>query len=153
LKEPAVRGVAGWLPGRSSDAGRLLTEPGSVLLPETLSDELGVDGDTQLEARIGGRSATVTAVGIVRSTAAGADVPVVTDIATAQALTGRIGVLDRIDLRVDERTAARIAAELPPGTTLVPAERDTAFEQLTQAFQVNLTALGLLALVVGMFLI
>src|SRR5690606_25116599 len=40
-----------------------------------------------------------------------------------------------------------------PGTTLVPAERDTAFEQLTQAFQVNLTALGLLALVVGMFLI
>src|SRR5690606_29275372 len=88
LKEPAVRGFVGWLPGRSGDAVRLLTEPGSVLLPETLAAELGIDGDTRLAARIGGRNATVVAVGIVRSSTAGADVPVVTDIATAQTLTG-----------------------------------------------------------------
>src|SRR5690606_6268532 len=61
--------------------------------------------------------------------------------------------LDRIDLRLDEHDAERVAAALPPGTTLVPAERDPAFEQLTRAFEINLTALGLLALVVGMFLI
>src|SRR5690606_22700553 len=95
----------------------------------------------------------VVAVGIVRSASGEADVPVVTDIGTAQALTGRRGVLDRIDLRLADREAERAAAELPPGATLVPAERDAAFEQLTQAFHVNLTALGLLALVVGMFLI
>lgn len=153
LKEPIVRGFVGWVPERASDGARLLIEPGAVLLPETLAADLGVDGDTSVEARLGGRSATLLAVGTVRAAARDTDVPVVTDIATAQALTGRFGLLYRIDLRIDDDDAARVAAALPPGATLVPAERDTAFEQLTQAFQVNLTALGLLALVVGMFLI
>ncbi len=152
LKDTTVRGFAGWVPGRSSDALRLLMEPGSVLLPDALAAELRVDGDTRLDARIGGRDAVVLAVGTIRD-AVSADVPVVTDIATAQALLGRFGTLDRIDLRISDNDAARAAAALPPGTSLVPAERDTAFEQLSQAFEVNLTALGLLALVVGMFLI
>ncbi|HEX6994415.1 MAG TPA: FtsX-like permease family protein [Gammaproteobacteria bacterium] len=154
LEEPAVRGSAGWLPGRPGDAVRLLTEPRSVLLPERLAEALGAaDGDARLEARIGGRSESVRAIGTVRAASADADVPVVTDIATAQVLTGRLGTLDRIDLRLDERDAERVAAALPAGATLVAAERDTAFEQLTRAFEINLTALGLLALVVGMFLI
>jgi len=152
LKEQAVRGVVGWIPGRSGDALRLLAEPDTVLLPEPFADQLGIDGDTRLTARVGGRNATLLAVGTVRA-AAGADVPAVTDISTAQRLKGRYGVIDRIDLRIDARDVERVAAALPPGATLVPAERDEAFEQLTRAFQINLAALGLLALVVGMFLI
>ena len=153
LKEPAVRGFVGFVPGRSGDALRLLAEPGTVLLPEALAEELGLDGDTPLLVRVGGRSETVLAVGTVRAAASEADVPVVTDVSTAQRLTGRFGVLDRIDLRIGERDVERLAAALPPGATLVPAERDEAFVQLSEAFEVNLTALGLLALVVGMFLI
>ena len=153
LKDAAGRGFGGWIPSRSSDALRLLIEPGSILLPEARAEELGVAGDSRLDARIGGASHTVLAVGTVRDAGGTADVPVITDIATAQVLLGRSGVLDRIALRLSDADAARVAAALPPGATLVPAQRDTAFEQLSQAFEVNLTALGLLALVVGMFLI
>ena len=154
LEEPAVRGFVGWLPERPEDAVRLLTEPRSVLLPARLAEALGAgDGDARLEARIGGRSESVLAIGTVRAATADADVPIVTDIVTAQMLTGRVGTLDRIDLRLGDADAGRVTAALPAGATLVPAERDTAFEQLTRAFELNLTALGLLALVVGMFLI
>ena len=154
LEDAAVRGFVGWVPARPADAVRLLSEPRSVLLPEPLAEALGVaDRDTPLEARVGGRTENVVAIGTVRAAAADAEVPVVTDIATAQALTGRFGTLDRIDLRLDEQDAERVSEALPPGATLVPAERDQAFEQLTRAFELNLTALGLLALVVGMFLI
>jgi putative ABC transport system permease protein len=77
------------------------------------------------------------------------------DIATAQTLLGRGNVLDRIDLRLDEATTARaIEAWLPPGLHLRPAEaRGNAQREMTRAFRINLTAMSLLAIVVGGFLI
>ena len=81
---------------------------------------------------------------------------VLADIATAQELTGRTGRLDRIDLILpeDEGAAARSRALLPPDAQIVPvAARTGALAQMTAAFRINLTALSLLALVVGMFLI
>lgn len=48
----------------------------------------------------------------------------------------------------------RLSALLPPGAELVSASaRSGALEQMTRAFELNLTALSLLALIVGMFLI
>jgi putative ABC transport system permease protein len=42
----------------------------------------------------------------------------------------------------------------PAGTVLIPVEADdSSFNALAAAFRTNLTALGLLALIVGMFLI
>ena len=82
---------------------------------------------------------------------------ILADIATAQELTGRLGKLDRIDLIVPEDSAAllgRIEELLPPGASVRPAgARTGALEQMTAAFRTNLTALSLLALVVGLFLI
>ncbi len=47
-----------------------------------------------------------------------------------------------------------VATKLPPGAQIVPVRaRSGALEQMTAAFRINLTALSLLALVVGMFLI
>src|SRR5690606_32601719 len=73
LKEPAVRGFVGWLPGRSGDAVRLLTEPGAVLLPESL-DEIG-SRDVELRARVDGRAVTVLAGGTGRAGTPAADRP------------------------------------------------------------------------------
>jgi putative ABC transport system permease protein len=83
---------------------------------------------------------------------------VIADVATAQELTGRLGKLDRIDLILpaDQATAltSKIQAALPAGARLQPVEaRSGTIAQMTAAFRVNLTALSLLALVVGMFLI
>jgi putative ABC transport system permease protein len=81
------------------------------------------------------------------------------DIATAQEVLGKVGRIDRIDLIIPpgaegEAALARIAAVLPPGARIDPtAARTGAVNEMTAAFQLNLTALSLLALVVGMFLI
>ncbi|MDX1740581.1 MAG: FtsX-like permease family protein, partial [Rhodothermales bacterium] len=68
----------------------------------------------------------------------------------------RNGLLSRIDVVLsDDPTAeTRLRAELPTGAVLETAEsRTETLAQMTRAFDVNLRALSLLALVVGMFLI
>src|SRR4029077_6893275 len=81
------------------------------------------------------------------------------DIATAQEIFGAAGRLSRIDLIAPDDAAGhalldRIARPLPPGAELVAAgARAGTTAQMIRAFQWNLTALSLLALVVGMFLI
>jgi putative ABC transport system permease protein len=84
----------------------------------------------------------------------------IVDISTAQELFNMAGRLSHIDLIADERSEAgrvlleRIRAALPTGATIVkPSARSQSVESLTDAFRLNLTALSLLALVVGMFLI
>jgi putative ABC transport system permease protein len=94
-----------------------------------------------------------------------------TDIASAQELTGRLGLLDRIDLILPETCirrqsagpggaepgcpeARRILEILPPGANLVGVEARTGnIAEMASAFQLNLTALSLLASIVGVFLI
>ena len=63
--------------------------------------------------------------------------------------------LTRVDLVATDDEVERVAAALlPPGARVVPARAQAGtVAQLTEAFQLNLTALSLLALVVGMFLI
>ncbi len=76
------------------------------------------------------------------------------DVGAAQQVVGLGERLSRIDLILTDAEAPALAARLPAGARLAPAnaQADTV-AQLTAAFQLNLTALSLLALVVGMFLI
>lgn len=82
-----------------------------------------------------------------------------TDIATAQERFGRAGRIDGIDLILPggqrgTALAQAIAELLPAGAELLARDENyAALDRLTRAFRVNLTALGLLALLVGMFLI
>ncbi|HEX6135425.1 MAG TPA: FtsX-like permease family protein [Longimicrobiales bacterium] len=80
------------------------------------------------------------------------------DIATAQELTGSYGTIDRIDVRVDARARPAVAeslrAALPSDLRLVATgARTGATARLSDAFETNLTALALVALVFGLFLI
>ena len=83
----------------------------------------------------------------------------VMDIAAAQLYFGRIGVIHRIDIRLApdaprEAALREIAARLPPGVSLSrPDEAATRTAGLTQAYRVNLTALALMALFTGGFLV
>jgi putative ABC transport system permease protein len=155
LGETAFR-MAQVAPTRGTDLARLVVEPNTVLLPEELADELGLSNGDSTTLTIGEREAGVRVIGFV--TRGGGDIqtepPIVVDIATAQELQGMRGRIDRIDLQLTDAQARELAAATPSGAVLVAAENeDSAFRELTAAFRTNLTALGLLALVVGMFLI
>jgi putative ABC transport system permease protein len=155
LGAPALQ-MAQVAPGSGADLARLVAEPGTVLLPEELAAVLGVSSGASATLTIGSREVAVEILGTVQ--AAGTDIgvepPIVADIATAQELLARRGELDRIDLSLSDAQARALTAALPAGTVLVAVETENAaFRELTAAFRTNLTALGLLALVVGMFLI
>src|SRR6185369_810792 len=86
----------------------------------------------------------------------------VMDISAAQEILGRDGrqgKIDRIDLIVPEglpgeKLLARAAAVLPPGAQILrSSSRSQTTEEMTRAFRLILTALSLLALICGVFLI
>lgn len=155
IEETAVRGLAELSTG-GGDLSRLLTEPDTVLVPDWVAERFGLaSGDAvAIElAGAGGGTRSARVIGTIGATADGR-ARVVADIATAQAFAGMSGALSRIDLRLDAAAAAALNDALPAATVLVPAEsQDQTLAELTRAFNTNLTALGLLALVVGMFLI
>ena len=83
---------------------------------------------------------------------------VVADVTTAQEVLDQTGRLSRVDLALPggsegDAILARLRAALPPGVEIVAAPARSEFVgELTRAFDVNLTALSLLALMVGLFL-
>ncbi len=84
-----------------------------------------------------------------------ADGFLITDIMWAQTFLDRVGLLTRIDLRLDSETDARqLQKILPDSVRLIDLQtRHTAQKDMTRAFRTNLTALGYLTLLVAMFLI
>jgi putative ABC transport system permease protein len=145
------------------ELGTLLTRPGAALVARDTAQRLGLGTGDSLVVRVGTARRSLTIVGELvprdELSARAFGSLVVTDIATAQEVLGMAGRLSRIDLIVaddaaGEATLARLRAALPPDTRVVPAgARAEAVDQMTRAFRLNLTALSLLALVVGMFLI
>jgi putative ABC transport system permease protein len=142
--------------------GTFVTEPGAVVLARGTAAELGVAVGDTLVLRVTGRRRPARIVGLIdpedaRSRQALAGL-VVADVATAQELLDQPGRLSRIDVALPagargEETLARVRAIVPPGAEVVPATARSEFlGSLTRAFDVNLTALSLLALVVGVFL-
>ncbi len=140
----------------------LLSTPGTVLMDASTARRLDLSVDDRFKITVGGHAHEIQLVGLFGShdsNPAALDSLVITDIATVQAISNQPGRLSRIDLKLrnDNGTAAvlkRIHSILQPGARVVDAEsRSHALLQMTRAFRTNLTAMSLLALVVGMFLI
>ncbi len=141
----------------------LLTQPNTVLMSSDVAARYGLSVGDSTPIVIGGRTEAVTIVGLLAPSdelsRRALDGLLIADISTAQELLGRVGRIDRIDLIVPggdagEAALTRIQAILPPGARLAAAgARAGTVEEMTAAFRLNLTALSLLALVVGMFLI
>jgi putative ABC transport system permease protein len=81
------------------------------------------------------------------------------DIASAQEALEKVGLIDRIDLIVEKSSGPdgvekKLKKVVPPGTEIRrPETRSGQIEKMVSAFHLNLTALSLISLVVGMFLI
>ncbi len=147
----------------SIDLGPLLTRPGACVLAAGTAREMGLRPGEAFTVRAEGAGRRLVLAGTLEPEDANtrraiADL-LVMDIASAQEILNRIGRIDRIDLILDEgkagqRALARAAAALPPGAQILPAAgRTRTIEEMTRAFRLNLTALSLLALVCGAFLI
>lgn len=133
------------------DLTALLTEPYSALFPSDI-DQAG-----QLALQVGEHRVVLQGVGRLDDPALNG--LLITDISTAQVLFGKPGRLSHIDVILPEgakgqQLATMITQQLPPGVRLEQAaERNQATGEMSAAFTLNLTAMSLLALVVGMFLI
>jgi putative ABC transport system permease protein len=138
-----------------------LTQPGAILISRDIATQYGIEPGAMVQLDVAGRGRSATVVGLLDAGDSAArrslDGVILADVATAQELTGRLGLLDRIDVILPEGEMAlseRAARLLPAGVRLAPVEARTGpIEEMTAAFSANLTALSLLALLVGMFLI
>ncbi len=157
--EPPFRSYLGGDVGSTAGLTQFIAQKNAVLLPaDTAADNDLALGDT-FTLTVGGVAHDVQIVGLIEPTddltRRGIAGLLFADIATAQEIFGRAGTLSHIDLIVeDDATIDQIAALLPTGTEIETAAAEAnAIQQMTAAFELNLTALSLLALVVGMFLI
>jgi putative ABC transport system permease protein len=134
-----------------------LTEPGAVAMSARTAATLGLRPTDTFTLIADGVTRTGRLLGIYDGEQAGLDNIIVADLATAQSWLGRQGWLSRIDVRITDGDAAALAAlenTLPDGVRVLSAAgRTRATAAMTQAFMTNLTAMSLLALLVGVFLI
>ncbi len=138
-----------------------LTRPGGVLISQELAERYGLQAGSPIRLEYAGQFKTGVVAGLLQprdnlSRRALSNL-LLMDISAAQEVTGKIGKLDRIDLILPQEAgdlAAQIKAKLPSGTVLSEInQQDNISREITSAFRINLTALSLLAMVVGVFLI
>lgn len=143
---------------RSVSPLSFLTVPNGVVAGERIRNRLVLDVDDEVTVTSNGKQTRLKVIGfisdhnqlqnrILRNS-------FVTDIATAQTILGREGELSRIDLILSREQAEQIRTSIPPPLQLVrTAGQSDAMREMTRAFRTNLTAMSLLSLVIGAFLI
>ncbi len=137
-----------------------ITQPNAVLISRTLADRFSLQQGDSITLRANARTVPVQIIGILEPddqvSEQALDDLVLADIATVQEIVNKPGVISRIDLILPPESNLKdsIGALLPQGTRLItPDEGNDTLSQMTEAFELNLQALSLLALVVGVFLI
>jgi len=150
-----------WRPGEGDEMEGLLA-PSGLLLGQGLASELGVGPKALLNLEAGGREVSVVITGVMGRRAEGPsawDRLAVMDIAAFQRTFDLSGRLDRIDVVTQpsssvEQVAEAITRILPPAVTVRrPIQRSQQVESMVGAFQLNLSVLSMVGLLVGMFLI
>ncbi|MEO1289213.1 MAG: FtsX-like permease family protein, partial [Chloroflexota bacterium] len=138
---------------------RFIAEPNTILISQTLADDIDKAPGDSITLSFSGNRQEVRIIGVLRPSDSlsqqALDNLIMTDIATSQEILGQDGIITRIDLLLDEDDDLNaIRAILPAGTQLVStSDQGSALSQMTDAFEINLQALSLLAVVVGVFLI
>lgn len=140
----------------------ILTTPGGVLISSDLANRYDLKEGDRLDLTIAGKQRQAEIVGLVEPSddlsRRALNGIILADIATVQELTGRLGKLDQIDLILPaepEFAIKQIETVLDSGGAIIQPVKahSSGADQMTAAFRTNLTALSLLALIVGIFLI
>ncbi|MBI5668909.1 MAG: FtsX-like permease family protein [Chloroflexi bacterium] len=151
--------VQGENPNTADAFNAFIAQPNTILISQTLANRYGIQPGDTITLRPGERRIPVRVIGVLipgdSASQQALDNLLLTDIATAQEIVGQPGRITRIDLILpDDYDTRQIEAILPPGAKLTtPNAENSAINQMSDAFELNLQALSLLALVVGVFLI
>lgn len=145
------------------DLSAFMAQANTAIISQALATTLGKTLDDSIGVAVGGVPHLLRIIGLVEAederSAQAIENLMVVDVGVAQEVLGKSGILSRLDLIVPEgaegqRQLERLATVLPDGIEVKRASaRTETVEQMTRAFELNLAALSLLALVVGMFLI
>ena len=131
--------------------------PDRIFLSAAAAEWLGVSKDGALSVQVGLSVISLRVAGVIGE--AKRQRFAVVDIGSAQAMFGKAGFLNRVDLRLHpgvdpERLAARLQPGLPPGTVIERPEADVERSSApSRAYRVNLNVLALVALFTGGLLV
>ena len=135
-----------------------LLKPDAIFLSAAAAEGLSLQKGSKLQIVVALQTIDLEVAGVLPASSL-RGIAALTDVATAQWRLGRLGELNRIDLRLApgadrERMQARIAAILPAGAhvTTVDAVQESG-ANLSRAYRVNLNVLALVALFTGGFLV
>ncbi|HEY1729518.1 MAG TPA: FtsX-like permease family protein [Candidatus Baltobacteraceae bacterium] len=158
LLQPLPRDAGTPTTGTDVHADTLVNGQGAVVSGR-VARRWKLHAGSRFSAIAGARPVSLVVAAILPPSVVGIDSSVVfVDVATAQDIFDKVGVLDRIDCVVDPnrlaQTFAAVRKIIPSGTRAVePRVRTGEIRRMLQSFQLNLDALSAIALVVGMYLI
>ena len=161
LAEVGTRGFQ-ILQGDAVVALEALLAPDALYLGRQTAADWNLGVGSIVEVTAGGRLVRLRVVGLIHSEAARSslwDRLAIMDIAAAQLLFQSVGRLDRIELvttpdRPLDDIVASVRAVLPPHLVVQrPAQRTKQVENMVWAFQLNLSVMSWVGLLVGVFLI
>ncbi|HEY8251245.1 MAG TPA: FtsX-like permease family protein, partial [Burkholderiales bacterium] len=133
-----------------------LLAPDRVFLSVAAAQSLGLGKGDTLPLVVGQTITELKVAGVLSSLRG---VSALTDIATAQWRFGRLGELNRVDVRLSpgaerQRVSAAIQALLPPGSHVIALETlEEASAYPSRSYRVNLNVLAMVALFTGGFLV
>jgi putative ABC transport system permease protein len=135
-----------------------LTKTNAVVLSNESLAALNKSVGDSISVLINGKEINLSIIGLItedEQNKSALENLLIADVATAQELTERIGVIDYIDVIVNTPAEEeKLKSLLPEGFQLQKSgSRSQTAEQMLEAFNINLTSLSLLALIVGLFLI
>jgi len=152
--EPPFRSQLSGVANRAGFTADWLTQPGALVLGATTARALGVVEGDSLNIVYRGKHATLSLLHIEPSQSSAADDLLLVDIATAKSVLAMQGQLSYVDLILDAAGEQWLTQHLTAGVQLQSvADQAQGVTRLSAAFELNLTAMSLLALLVGMFLI
>src|SRR4029077_3153238 len=149
--------VQPFLAAAGSGDGLDFLRPDRMFLSAAAAEWLGLRKDDALSVQVGLRVISLRVAGVIGESHRQRFA--IVDIGAAQAMFGRSGFLNRIDLRLrkgvdPERFAARLQAALPAGTVVERPEADVERSGApSRAYRVNLNVLALVALFTGGLLV
>ena len=135
-----------------------LTKPNSIILSNESLTALNKSIGDSISVLINGKEKNLSIIGLItedEQNKSALENLLIADIATAQELTESFGAIDYIDVIVNTPAEEEeLKSLLPAGFQLQKSgSRSQTAEQMLEAFNINLTSLSLLALIVGLFLI
>ena len=139
-----------------------LKEPNAIALTEKLAGRHRLKKGDQITLIAGSKKANLTITNLLKMEGPAKSLEGnfgLIDIALAQEVLEKVGLIDRIDLMTDKSTPFEVVERelkkvIPPGTEVRRSDtRSGQIEKMVSAFHLNLTALSFISLIVGMFLI